>query len=187
MALKEILNSGFPPDDPDYWVVEEGLCGRTSCREDPVGGDRNGLRQIMPVLESHQPVDIAVVMLGTNDLKVRFCPTPYDIAKGVYQVVKVIQNSRLGPNQLSPKVVMICPPAILDTPVFAPMFGSSMAMSEKLAPYFLQFAQECGAVFLDAGGIIKSSDADGIHLDSIEHHKLALVVAEIIKKIAMEV
>jgi len=36
MALKNILNKDAPPDEPEWWVVEEGQGGRTSCREDPI-------------------------------------------------------------------------------------------------------------------------------------------------------
>ena len=56
-------------------------------------GDRNGLRQLPPILESHKPIDIAAVMLGTNDLKLRFNLSPFDIAKGVQNLVITIQKS----------------------------------------------------------------------------------------------
>ncbi|MDR2768175.1 MAG: hypothetical protein LBB82_07615, partial [Treponema sp.] len=58
-----------------FWVVEEGLNGRTSCLEDPIEGDRNGLRQLVPILRSHRPLDMVILMLGTNDLKNRFYPS----------------------------------------------------------------------------------------------------------------
>jgi lysophospholipase L1-like esterase len=93
MVLEEILNKNTPPDDPAWWVVEEGLNGRTSCREDPMEGDMNGLRQLPPILASHKPIDIAAVMLGTNDLKPRFNPSPFDIARGVQNVLIAIQKS----------------------------------------------------------------------------------------------
>src|SRR5262245_33726268 len=57
---------------PDYWIVEEGLNGRTTTRDDEAAPDRNGLTLLLPVLEAHHPLDLVVVMLGTNDLKERF-------------------------------------------------------------------------------------------------------------------
>jgi lysophospholipase L1-like esterase len=181
MALREILNRGCPPESPAWWVDEEGLCGRTSCREDPVEGDMNGLRQIVPILESHRPLDMVVVMLGTNDLKIRYSPCPYDIARGVGRVVSAIRDSRTGHENTAPSVLMICPPPTVPSPVFAPMFGDCAELSKQLPSFYRQFAGETGALFLDAGTVIKSSAADGIHLEPEEHRKLAMAVAEIVQ------
>jgi len=180
MVMKNILNKDAPNDDPEWWVVEEGQNGRTSCREDPVEGDRNGLRQLIPILESHKPIDIIAVMLGTNDLKLRFNPVPYDIARGVQELVKVIQKSDTGPNGSPPKVLMICPPAIVESVTFKQIFGDTVnvKLSKKLPPLYRALAFECGAVFLDAGKYIVSSPADGIHFEAKEHRKLAEAVAK---------
>ena len=182
MVLKKIINEGYSESEPLYWVIEEGQCGRTTCREDPVEGDKNGLRQLIPILESHAPIDIVAVMLGTNDLKTRYSPCPYDIARGAGRIVTAIKDSRTGPNNTSPAVIMICPPPTVHSPVFEPMFGDSVEMSKKLPFYYEQFAHETGAIFFDAGKIIRSSVADGIHLDPEEHGKLAQAVASIIKE-----
>jgi lysophospholipase L1-like esterase len=179
MVLKDILNKGATADDPLWWVVEEGQNGRTSCREDPVEGDRNGLRQLIPILECHKPIDVVAVMLGTNDLKPRFSPLAYDIARGVQRIAQAIQNSQTGPDNTAPKVLMICPPPTLDSPVFKHTFGNEhIELSKKLPPLYRALAADCGAVFLDAGKHIKTSDADGIHLESEDHRKLAQAVAE---------
>jgi lysophospholipase L1-like esterase len=183
MVLKGILNQGYPPESPAYWVVEEGLCGRTSCREDPVEGDLNGLRQLIPILESHKPLDIVAVMLGTNDLKIRYSPCPYDIARGVGRIVTAIRDSRTGPENSAPRVLMICPPPTVKSPVFESMFGDCVELSKQLPPFYKQFAEEYGACFLDAGTVIKTSAVDGIHLDPEEHRNLAKAVAEIINNL----
>ena len=182
MAMAHILNQGCPADNPAWWVVEEGLCGRTSCREDPVEGDKNGLRQLLPILESHDPLDVIAVMLGTNDLKPRFNPTPYDIASGVQRVVIAAQESKTGPDCSAPKVIMICPPPIVDSPVFRDIFGDQcIEISKKLPDYYQMLANECGALFLNAGKYFLSSKADGIHLDPESHLVLANAVAAIVK------
>ncbi|GHV94991.1 arylesterase [Spirochaetia bacterium] len=183
MVLKNILNRNASPDDPEWWVVEEGLNGRTSCREDFVGGDKNGLRHLLPVLESHKPIDVVAVMLGTNDLKPRFSPTPYDIAQGVQNIVIAVQKSEVGPDGDSPRVLMICPPPTVESPVFKHVFGDCIELSKKLSPMYRALAQERGAVFLDAGKHIKTSSIDGIHLDPEDHRKLAETVAEAVKSL----
>jgi lysophospholipase L1-like esterase len=177
MVLCSILNANAPADDPQWWVVEEGQNGRTSCREDMVGGDRNGLRHLVPILESHQPIDIVAIMLGTNDLKPRFSSTPYDIARGVQQVAKAAQKSETGPGGAAPRVLIICPPATVDSPGPNHVFGDTAELSRKLPPMYRAMAFECGAAFLDAGRHIKSSAIDGVHLEADEHRKLAEAVA----------
>jgi lysophospholipase L1-like esterase len=183
MALKNILNKDAPPDDPAWWVVEEGLNGRTSCREDPIEGDKNGLRQLPPILESHKPVDLVAVMLGTNDLKPRFNPSAFDIARGVQNVAAAVLKSDCGPDNAAPKVLMICPPPTVDSPVFKHIFGDCVGLSKKLPPLYKAMAAECGAAFLDAGKYIKSSPVDGIHLEPEDHRLLAEAVAESVKSL----
>ena len=58
---------------PDYAVIEEGFGGRTTVHDDPVeGGYKSALTYLPPCLMSHNPLDIVVLMLGTNDAKERF-------------------------------------------------------------------------------------------------------------------
>ena len=184
MVLHSILNSAAP-DDPQWWVVEEGQNGRTSCREDPVEGDRNGLRHLIPILESHKPIDIVAVMLGTNDLKPRFNPTPYDIARGVQQVARAAQQSETGPGGTAPKVLIICPAATEQSPALKHLFGDCAELSRKLPPLYRAMAFECGAAFLDAGKHITASAVDGIHLDPQAHQKLAEAVAGAIAEMGL--
>ena len=67
----------------DGWLVrEEGLPGRTTVYPDPVSGaHKNGLAVLPAVLESHRPVDVVALMLGTNDLKHRFQAPVVEIAE----------------------------------------------------------------------------------------------------------
>jgi lysophospholipase L1-like esterase len=186
-AMERILNKDCQLDDPPWRVVEEGLNGRTTCREDPVEGDRNGFRQLLPILESHKPLDAVAVMLGTNDLKPRFNPAPYDIARGAQRVVIAAQESKTGPGNSAPKVIMICPPPTVKSPVLEHLFGDSVELSKKLKHFYRQLATECGALFLDAGDFVVSSSIDGIHFDPESHPALAQALADIVKNLWAEV
>ena len=181
LAMENILNRDCPPDKKAWQVVEEGLNGRTSCREDPVEGDKNGLRQLLPILESHKPLDVVAIMLGTNDLKPRFNPSPYDIAAGAQRVAIAARDSKTGPGDEAPIIIMICPPATVESPVFRHIFGNCTEMSKKLAPLYRQLALECGAIFLDAGSCVKTSAADGIHFDPEGQLALAEAVAKVLE------
>ena len=59
-------------------VIPEGLNGRTTSFEDELRPGRNGATYLDPCLHSHGPIDLVVLMLGTNDLKIRFQATPTD-------------------------------------------------------------------------------------------------------------
>jgi len=181
MAMARILNRDAPHDEPAWWVVEEGQNGRTTCREDPVEGGRNGLKQLISILESHKPLDVVAVMLGTNDLKPRFSPLPYDIARGAQRVAIAAQESKTGPGNSAPKIIMICPPPTAESPAFTHIFGDSTGLSKKLKPLYLQLARECGAIFLDAGGCVTTPGIDGIHFDAEGHLSLARAMADIVK------
>jgi len=185
MVLKKLLNEGASPDDPAWWVVEEGQSGRTTCREDFIEGDRNGLRQLMPILESHKPIDLVAVMLGTNDLKLRFNATAYDIARGVKNIAVAIGKTDLAPGGRPPRVLVICPPPTVSSSALHHLFGDCVELSGNLPKFYQALALEAGADFLDAGKFIKSSELDGIHLDASEHLKLAEAVAEKIRSMGL--
>lgn len=67
-----------------WHVIEEGLNGRTTVRDDMCHLDTNlnGIRALPMLLEAHKPLDAIVIMLGTNDCKTVFGVTASDIARG---------------------------------------------------------------------------------------------------------
>lgn len=96
-------------------VTEEGLCGRTTVWDDPFspGVERNGLKMLGAVLDSHRPLDMVIIFLGVNDLKACFSATATDIARGVELLGRTAGNPVFGPGGgCSPDVLVICPPTI---------------------------------------------------------------------------
>ena len=168
-----------------YWVVEEGLNGRTTCLEDPVEGDRNGLRHLIPILRSHRPLDLVIVMLGTNDLKRRFNPSPYEVSHGAQLVVKAALSSECSHNDGQPKVLMVCPAPIAKAETFAQIIApDAYEISRKLAAHYKACARECGASFFDAGSVISEcSPVDGIHWEAEDHRRFAQAMAEQVREL----
>jgi len=164
-----------------YLVIEEGLNGRTTVWDDPIEGYKNGYDYLIPCLETHRPIDLVVLMLGTNDLKVRFSVSAYDIANSAGVLVDVIQKSAAGPDGGAPRVLLMAPPPLARLTQFAEMFEGAAAKSRKLGEHYRRVAAERGCAFLDAGSVIVSSDVDGIHFDPPEHAKLGRAVAERVK------
>ena len=88
-------------------VIEEGHGGRTTVHDDPIEGlHKNGLKALPVCLETHMPLDLVIVMLGTNDLKHRFSVTPSDVADSVELLVRTIQRSEAGHAGAPPAVLL---------------------------------------------------------------------------------
>jgi len=167
----------------EYRIIEEGLCGRTTVWDDPVEGDKNGKKHLGPILESHRPLDLVVIMLGTNDLKKRFNLSPFDIAQGAGFLVDMVRRSAAGRNEGSPEVLLVCPPPLAKLNDFAGLFEGGVEKSKELASSYRIIARFKRCHFLDAGKIVKTSDIDGVHWEVGENRKFALKLASRIRNI----
>jgi lysophospholipase L1-like esterase len=159
-----------------YVVIDEGQNGRTTVHDDPVEGHKNGMAYLLPCLESHKPVDLVVLMLGTNDLKQRFSQPASDIARSASRLVHTIQTSEFGPHKGVPEVLLLAPPPVAQLTDFAQMFAGAQEKSLLLGAEYRRVAEERTCAFLDTAAVIRSSDVDGIHLDADQLPLLAEAV-----------
>lgn len=167
---------------PDWEVIAEGHPGRTTVHDDPVeGAHRNGLTVLPALLESHKPVDVVVIMLGTNDLKERFSVNAGDIALSLERLVRMIRASDCGPDGTGPQVLLVAPPPIIEVGCLAGMFAGGAAKSRALAAEIEAAAKRAGVPFLDAGKVVTVSPIDGIHYDANANPALAEAFATAIK------
>jgi lysophospholipase L1-like esterase len=163
----------------DYVVIEEGLNGRTTVWDDPIEGEfLNGKKYLLPCLKTHAPVDLVIIMLGTNDLKKRFSVTAYDIAMSIAALIDVVRISGAGHKGGSPDILVVSPPPIGPLTEFGEMLEEGIDKSKKFSIYYNMIADQFDCNFLDAGKIIKSSKVDGIHFDKDAHEKLGRAAAE---------
>ena len=163
-------------------LIEEGHPGRTTVHPDPIEGPhRNGLMVLPAILESHRPIDIVVVMLGTNDLKARFSVTAFDIAAGVEKLVATIRTNGCGPDGGAPDILVVAPPPIMETGVLAEMFRDGARKSHQLAAEYAAMADRMAVEFMDAGTVIESDPVDGIHLTAQAHAALGRAIADKLK------
>ncbi|AFZ30446.1 lipolytic protein G-D-S-L family [Gloeocapsa sp. PCC 7428] len=167
----------------EYYIIEEGLCGRTTLRKDLFERYTNGKEYLIPCLSSHKPIDLVAIMLGTNDLKKRFGLSAFDIAKGTGILVNIVQRSKTGPNSSAPKVLLMAPPPIGKIANERGLFKGAEPKSKQFGELYMQVALRCGCAFFDTAEIIRSSDVDGIHLEASDHLKLGTKVASIIDEI----
>ena len=110
-----------------YYVIEEGLSGRTTCFEDPLNEGLSGLSVLAPILQSHAPLDLLVLMLGTNDCKQRFAATPVNIKDALTRLVK--KARQLDVWRSVPRILIVAP-IIIDERLYS---SPNAAVWEKAA------------------------------------------------------
>lgn len=104
-VLKRLLGEG-------YTVIEEGHNGRTIATDDPAEGEKNGLKYVIPCIESQSPLDLMIILLGANDLKRKFQYTGMDIAGEMQIFLEKVQAHNRFRMEDSMKVLLISPPII---------------------------------------------------------------------------
>lgn len=164
----------------DEWcVVEEALPGRTTQFDDPVMGPQmNGRLGLRIALQSHGPIDLLAIMLGTNDAKKRFNATPETITAGLAGLVDLARSDEYQLRHHGFDVLVICPPPVEEAGVLAGDFLDGPAVSRGLPAMLADYCARRGVAFLDAGRLISVSDVDGVHLTPESHAVLGRAVAE---------
>lgn len=177
--LQELLGN-------DYYIVEEGLGSRTTDLDYDRKPGRNGKVYLQPCLESHSPVELVIIMLGTNDLKLEYGRTAEDIAKaieGLVQLTRQFAKDRRG----NPPKVMVVSPILVDTkaPRFTEFYTgyydeNAAKQSARLADEIKKVADQTGCYFADAANVSKAGE-DGLHFSEASHPALAELLAKEIK------
>ena len=173
----------------DYYIIEEGLCGRTTSFEDPLTESLSGVSMITPILRTHNPVDLLIIMLGTNDVKARFNAMPANIAKALNRLIIKAQTTTDAWRGNKPQILIVCPPPIGKT-YEQKMFGAEMGpgcadKSAALAPLYKEVAELTGCHFMDAGSVdgVVMGEACEMHLSKEAHAALAQALAAEIRSI----
>lgn len=169
----------------DEWqIIEEGLNGRTTGLEDPIEPARNGLRVLPAILDQHNPLDVVLLMLGTNDLKAAFSSTAAEIAGRLPILVKTIHelgNSHNGGRPLA--VVMAPPPLARLRGEIAEEFAGGYETSLLLATAYQRVAETHGYQFFDTSRVVRTSDVDGVHFDPDDHIRLGEAMAAFLRSL----
>ncbi len=174
-----------------YEIVEEGLNGRTTNLPDPTvpelaGAGVDGRAYLPAAVASHLPLDLVVIMLGTNDLKTSFDRAPEEIAEGVKMLVDSVRamDRAAWTEYAAPKVLVVAPPPLVETDRFpSEEFAGGVAKSQALSARYREIAAASGAEFLAAGAVTRADGVDGLHLSAEAHRKLGLAVADKVREI----
>jgi len=165
----------------EFTLYEAGLSGRTINSDDASRDFRNGAKQLNLYLESCRPLDLVIIMLGTNDLKASLTLSIEDIKEGANALCLQVLNFDYAPYD-KPEILLVAPAPFVDSVNIDDEFSQSIAKSKQLAPAYYQLAQDLKLLFLDAGRVIKSSMIDGIHWDEKEHRDFSIHLAAMLKQ-----
>jgi lysophospholipase L1-like esterase len=186
LCFGDSLTWGYDPEGPgrhafeDRWssvlqaalgdgvtVIAEGLNGRTTGYDDHLADcDRNGVKNLPTVLHTHMPLDLVIVMLGTNDMKPMIAGTAHAARAGIQRLVSLIRHHDYSFGYETPEILIVSPPPICETadPVFSALFKGGVEQSDMLASLYRDLADELGCGFFDAGSVAETSPIDGVHL-----------------------
>lgn len=169
-------------------VFPEGLGGRTTVFDDwMTGADRNGARILPTLLRSHGPLDMVIIMLGTNDLKPFLGRTALEASNGARRLIQIVRGFSVEERQAEPKIILMAPPQISDTqhPEMLFHFGGQAGIdqSRHFAKWYRQRAEEEGVAFFDAGTVAKPHPADGVHLDAASTRAIGEALAPLVTEL----
>ena len=170
----------------EYKVVEEGCNGRTTVFADPADPWKMGKPYLKPCLNTHKPVSIVIMMLGTNDLKKCYNASAEDIASGVEELINEIYEFADSKQLFRPKVIVVSPPLLgenADTVQTPSNFDkSAVERSGQLAALYRSLADRYGCLYYDAAVRSKVSETDQVHLSAEGHRNLAEGLYEVVKQ-----
>lgn len=169
----------------DFHIIEEGLNGRTTSFDDPIDPRLNGSAFLPSALASHLPLDLVIVMLGTNDTKPYLNRSAFEIAAGMAVLLGQIAGcgGGIGTVYPAPRALLIAPPPLapIPNPWFDELFKGGVEKSIELSRHYKALAAFYGAEFMNAGDYITTDGVDGIHLTAQSNVTLGKAVAEKVK------
>ncbi len=164
----------------DIRVAEEGLCGRTTVFEDELRPGRKGVDLLPVLLESHYPVDGAILMLGTNDCKSYYNASAHTIGIGIERCLDQLEKF------VEPQNILLVSPILLGDNVWEPekdpeFDRKSVDVCKGLKDVYKKIAAQRGVRFLAASDYATASEVDDEHLNEEGHRKLAEAIYEVLQ------
>jgi lysophospholipase L1-like esterase len=177
-------------DPTQFYVIEEGLNSRTTNLDytyKPPGF--RGTEFFLPILYTHAPLDLVIIMLGINDLKKEFnYRTSQQITQGIKELIEIVRSTNYGLDmKVAPPVLIVSIPIPVDTDCkdVLDMFEGAKERAQNLAHDLKVLVDQYDkdVYFVDAAPHVQLSPVDGIHFDKEAHEKFALLMHETVKKI----
>ena len=174
----------------DFTVIEEGLNARTTVVDDPINEHRNGKPYLIACVDSHFPLNLVIMMLGSNDLKVRMSMTASDIVYGIEVLVDIIRTRSKTYQNQPPQVLVLSPPPVGKLlPEDELSWQGAQEKCKQVAKLLLNSASKYKYNLFDTHSVISPDEMnlDGVHLPEHCHEKLGKAVADKIKRMQVTV
>lgn len=173
---------------PGYYVIEEGMNGRTTAFEDALQPWRSGLGAVGAAMKSHAPLDLVVVMLGTNDAKHRYNVSADEIGMGMTALLQAAKNffvcnaAHAGP---APQFLVVSPVPMPDTGGDPEFDAASLQKQAALAAVLRGVAAQQGAAFADAAQWVPQTllGSDCCHFTAAAHERFAAQMAACVHRL----
>jgi lysophospholipase L1-like esterase len=179
-----VMESSLSSSGHRVRVIEDCLNGRRTAWDDPFKPGRNGLIGLAQRIEIHSPLELVVLMLGTNDFQSMHDNNAWHSSQGILALISAIRTAPIEPSMTVPKILVIAPPAIrIPKGPIAPKFEGGERKCIGLAAAYQKVCEDIGCYFFDAGTVVTSSNIDGVHLDLEQHLALGKAVSNLIESL----
>lgn len=172
-VMENVLNE----NDQKFRIIENCLNGRRTVWEDPFKPGRNGFEGIEQVIEMNSPLELVILLLGTNDFQSVHSFNARHSAQGIRSLITSIRQSPIEPGMPQPSILLAVPPLIKPKGTIAVKFEGSEIKSQGLCEEYKKVAEELNCSFFDSSSVTSVSEVDGIHLDKDQHHVLGKAMA----------
>ena len=165
-------------------VIENGLNGRTTVHEDRFSPHRNGAEHLPGLLEAHTPLDLVIIMLGTNDLNFCYGGRAFEAMLGMDRLVEIVRHHPYARGMAPPAVLLVAPPHLREAesePDYDEYFGAAISESKKLHGLYERVADERRCICADAASFAQASVIDGCHLDAANTRAIGTGLAPVVR------
>jgi lysophospholipase L1-like esterase len=184
-VAQRLLGSGFE-------IIESGLPGRTLdvdayALPADYGPSLSGALALPIAIRSNNPIDLVVLMLGTNDCKSSYARDSSALSAAAERLLAIVAHTNSPTVYPAPMALLVAPPP-LDPSVSAGRFGaefsnSSLELSQRLGRCLSAVVRLPGQHFFDAAAVVRTDGIDGLHLSANAHQQLGAALAERIRAV----
>lgn len=162
----------------DVRVIENCLNGRRTAWSDPFKEGRDGSLGLSQAIEMHAPLDLVILMLGTNDFQCTHDNDAALSALGMHKLITIIRQAPSEPGMPVPRIMVVAPPRI-SSPKGAMLtkFKGAEERSRGHVEALREVAETAETLFFDTNTVTSASRIDGIHLDADQHQLLGTALA----------
>jgi lysophospholipase L1-like esterase len=164
-----------------YEIIAEGLRARMLKDENPFIGDRDGYKQFGPILASHLPLDLIILLLGTNDSCSRTGKTPQEIAGNLRDYFTLLNAWCEQQHMPVPPMLIVAPSIVREQYLQGEVYIGAENTTRQLPPLYEAFAKDNNTLYFNAANVVESSTGDGVHLDAKNNKILGRELADFVE------